>query len=73
MPPSPLYFYSIHSLLKYKNFTGIISNLVDDYSKSDNPYVTDFKDVIDFNNALHQVIRFSHSFTLLKIIIIIYG
>ena len=54
MPPSPLYFYSVHGLLKYKNFTGIVSNLLADYDK-DNPYVTEYEDVIDFNNALHEV------------------
>lgn len=51
MPPSPLYFYSVHSLLKYNNLTGIVSNLL----QPDEPYVTDYEDVISFNNALHEV------------------
>lgn len=59
MPPSPLYSYSIHSMLKYKNLTGITSNLIGDYSNSDKPHLTDYQDVIDFNNALHEVISLS--------------
>ncbi|XP_031778134.1 endothelin-converting enzyme 1 [Nasonia vitripennis] len=54
MPPSPLYFYSVHSLLKYKNLTGIVSNLLQpDDAES---YVTDYEDVIGFNNALHEIL-----------------
>ncbi|XP_011498089.1 PREDICTED: endothelin-converting enzyme 1-like [Ceratosolen solmsi marchali] len=56
MPPSPLFFYSVHGLLKYKNFTGIISNILEHNIIDGNVNLTDYEDVIEFNNALHEII-----------------
>jgi hypothetical protein len=55
MPPSPTFFYSVHGLLKYKNFTGIVSNILEDNIVNGTVNITDYEDVIEFNNALHEV------------------
>ncbi|XP_014207398.1 endothelin-converting enzyme 1-like isoform X2 [Copidosoma floridanum] len=54
-PPSPLYFYSVHSLLKYRYFGDIVSNLLEDHDQ-ENPYVVDYEDVMEFNNALFEIL-----------------
>ncbi|XP_058806473.1 neprilysin-1-like [Phymastichus coffea] len=53
MPPSPLFFYSVHGLLKYKNFSGILASLDID---AEGARVTDYGDVVDLNNALHAIL-----------------
>ncbi|CAB0035249.1 unnamed protein product [Trichogramma brassicae] len=52
-PPSPLFTISIHSLLKNRNFSEMIMNLLDKNHKGN---LEDFNDVIAFNNELHGIL-----------------